>query len=219
MANQNNQGDGTYLQEIERAPLLSAEEEQALAQRIQRGDKQARQHFIEANLRLVVSIAKRYVGRGIDFMDLVQEGNLGLIQAVDHFDPARGFRFSTYASRWIEESIIDALSVQCSYKTVELSEEHQEHLADLNDQIAEVEVHEQQGHLIAAFACLSDRERSVVILRYGLDGAEEMRSQEAVGQVLGISDSLVRRVEARAIQKLRGACSGFADYWQEQRGA
>jgi RNA polymerase sigma factor (sigma-70 family) len=219
MANQNYQGDGIYIQEIERVPLLSAEEEQALAQRIQRGDKQARQHFIEANLRLVVSFAKRYTGRGIDFMDLVQEGNLGLIQAVDHFDPAKGYRFSTYASRWIEESIIDALSVQSSYKTVELSEEHQEHLEDLNDQIAEVEVHEQQGHLIAAFACLSDRERSVVILRYGLDGAEEMRSQEAVGQVLGISDSLVRRVEARAIQKLRGACSGFADYWQEQRGA
>ena len=101
-----------YLKEIGRVPLLTAEEEQVLAMRIADGDQQAKQRLAEANLRLVVSIAKRYVGRGMQFLDLIQEGNLGLIKAVDKFDYTKGFKFSTYATWWIRQSITRAIADQ-----------------------------------------------------------------------------------------------------------
>lgn len=94
-----------YLREISRIPLLSASEELALAQRVERGARDARNHLIEANLRLVVNIAKRYVGQGLPLEDLVGEGNIGLIRAVVKFDPNKGFRFSTYATWWIKQAI------------------------------------------------------------------------------------------------------------------
>ena len=94
-----------YLREISRIPLLSAQRELDLAQRVERGDRIARNHLIEANLRLVVSIAKRYVGQGLSLEDLIGEGNIGLIRAVTKFDPDRGFRFSTYATWWIKQAI------------------------------------------------------------------------------------------------------------------
>ena len=92
-----------YLKEIGRVPLLSAEEEVELAERIEAGDETAKQELAEANLRLVVSIAKRYVGRGMQFLDLIQEGNMGLMKAVDKFDYRKGFKFSTYATWWIRQ--------------------------------------------------------------------------------------------------------------------
>lgn len=101
-----------YLKEIGRVPLLTAEEEQVLAMRIADGDQQAKQRLAEANLRLVVSIAKRYVGRGMQFLDLIQEGNLGLIKAVDKFDYTKGFKFSTYATWWIRQAITRAIADQ-----------------------------------------------------------------------------------------------------------
>jgi RNA polymerase primary sigma factor len=94
-----------YLREISRIPLLSAQDELSLAHRIRLGSRDARNHLIEANLRLVVSIAKRYVGQGMALEDLVGEGNIGLIRAVTKFDPDRGFRFSTYATWWIKQAI------------------------------------------------------------------------------------------------------------------
>ena len=94
-----------YLYEIGRVPLLTSEEESSLAQRIGQGDEEAKKILNEANLRLVVSIAKRYVGRGLLFLDLIQEGNLGLIKAVDKFDPTKGYKFSTYATWWIRQAI------------------------------------------------------------------------------------------------------------------
>ncbi len=94
-----------YLREISRIPLLSAQRELDLAQRIERGDRNARNHLIEANLRLVVSIAKRYVGQGLPLEALIGEGNIGLIRAVVKFDPGKGFRFSTYATWWIKQAI------------------------------------------------------------------------------------------------------------------
>ncbi len=99
-----------YLRSIGRVPLLSAEEEVCLAKRIERGDMAAKQHMVEANLRLVVSIAKGYVGRGLNFLDLIQEGSLGLIRAVEKFDYRKGYKFSTYATWWIRQAVTRAIA-------------------------------------------------------------------------------------------------------------
>jgi RNA polymerase primary sigma factor len=101
-----------YLREIGKIPLLSAEEELALAKRVVAGDKDAKDQMAEANMRLVVSIAKRYVGRGLDLLDLIQEGNTGLLRAVEKFDPDKGFKFSTYATWWIRQAITRAIADQ-----------------------------------------------------------------------------------------------------------
>ena len=101
-----------YLKEIGRVPLLTAEEEVDIARRMEAGDETARQRLEEANLRLVVSIAKRYVGRGMMFLDLIQEGNLGLLKAVEKFDYSKGYKFSTYATWWIRQAITRAIADQ-----------------------------------------------------------------------------------------------------------
>ena len=101
-----------YLKEIGKVPLLSAEEEIELAKRMEKGDEAAKKRLAEANLRLVVSIAKRYLGRGMQFLDLIQEGNLGLIKAVEKFDYTKGFKFSTYATWWIRQAITRAIADQ-----------------------------------------------------------------------------------------------------------
>jgi RNA polymerase primary sigma factor len=99
-----------YLRSIGRVPLLTADEEVSLAKRIERGDMNAKQHMVEANLRLVVSIAKGYLGRGLTFLDLIQEGSLGLIRAVEKFDYRRGYKFSTYATWWIRQAVTRAIA-------------------------------------------------------------------------------------------------------------
>lgn len=101
-----------YLREIGKIPLLSSDEEFALAKKVVAGDKQAKAKMAEANMRLVVSIAKRYSGRGLDLLDLIQEGNTGLLRAVEKFDPDRGFKFSTYATWWIRQAITRAIADQ-----------------------------------------------------------------------------------------------------------
>src|SRR5690606_20749564 len=101
-----------YLKEIGRVELLSAEEEVELAQRIEQGDKEAKRRLAEANLRLVVSIARKYAGRGLMFLDLIQEGNMGLMKAVEKFDHRKGFKFSTYATWWIRQAISRAIADQ-----------------------------------------------------------------------------------------------------------
>lgn len=101
-----------YLKEIGTVPLLSSEDERILAQAMKNGDEEAKERLCEANLRLVVSIAKRYVGRGMQFLDLIQEGNLGLMKAVDKFDYEKGFKFSTYATWWIRQAITRAIADQ-----------------------------------------------------------------------------------------------------------
>ncbi len=102
----------TYLKEIGRVPLLTADEEMTLAKAARAGDADARRKLSEANLRLVVSVAKRYAGRGLPFLDLIQEGNLGLMKATEKFEPERGFKFSTYATWWIRQSITRAIADQ-----------------------------------------------------------------------------------------------------------
>jgi RNA polymerase primary sigma factor len=99
-----------YLRSISKVPLLTAEEEVALAKRIERGDVHAKQQMVEANLRLVVSIAKHYVGRGLAFLDLIQEGSLGLMRAVEKFDWRRGYKFSTYATWWVRQAVTRAIA-------------------------------------------------------------------------------------------------------------
>ena len=101
-----------YLREIGKIPLLNSEEELALAKRVVAGEKKAKDKMAEANMRLVVSIAKRYSGRGLDFLDLIQEGNTGLLRAVEKFDPDKGFKFSTYATWWIRQAITRAIADQ-----------------------------------------------------------------------------------------------------------
>ena len=101
-----------YLREIGKIPLLNSADELALAHRVVAGDKKAKDKMAEANMRLVVSIAKRYSGRGLDFLDLIQEGNTGLLRAVEKFDPDKGFKFSTYATWWIRQAITRAIADQ-----------------------------------------------------------------------------------------------------------
>ncbi len=101
-----------YLREIGKIPLLTPEEEAKLAERIVKGDKKAKDKMVESNMRLVVSIAKRYSGRGLDFLDLIQEGNTGLLRAVEKFDPEKGFKFSTYATWWVRQAITRAIADQ-----------------------------------------------------------------------------------------------------------
>ncbi len=103
-----------YLKEIGKVSLLTADEEKELAQAIEQGDMDAKDHLVEANLRLVVSIAKRYTGRGMSFLDLIQEGNLGLLKAVEKFDWTKGFKFSTYATWWIRQAITRAIADQAA---------------------------------------------------------------------------------------------------------
>jgi RNA polymerase primary sigma factor len=107
-----------YLREIARVPLLTADQEVWLAKRIERGDREARRQMIEANLRLVVSIAKRYLGRGVPFLDLIQEGSIGLMRAVEKFDYRLGYKFSTYATWWIRQAV--SLAVADKGRTIRL---------------------------------------------------------------------------------------------------
>ncbi|MDQ2809000.1 MAG: sigma-70 family RNA polymerase sigma factor [Chloroflexota bacterium] len=130
-----------YLREISRAPLLSSQQEFALARAIAAGDLEATQKFVLANLRLVVSIAKKYVGRGLTLLDLIQEGNMGLLRAVHKFDPARGFKFSTYATWWIRQAILRAISEQS--RTIRLPA----HIGEAMGRVAQVsqDLHQKLG--------------------------------------------------------------------------
>jgi RNA polymerase primary sigma factor len=130
-----------YLREISRAPLLSSQQEFELARAINGGDVEATQKFVLANLRLVVSIAKKYVGRGLTLLDLIQEGNMGLLRAVHKFDPERGFKFSTYATWWIRQAILRAISEQS--RTIRLPA----HIGEAMGRVAQVsqDLHQKLG--------------------------------------------------------------------------
>ncbi|GHV40164.1 RNA polymerase sigma factor SigA [Clostridia bacterium] len=254
-----------YLKEIGKVPLLSAEEEISLAKRMENGDEYARKRLAEANLRLVVSIAKRYVGRGMHFLDLIQEGNLGLIKAVEKFDYSKGYKFSTYATWWIRQAITRAIADQARTiripvhmvetinkllrvskhllqelgrepnadevaKEMQMPVEKVREIMKLSQDPVSLETpigEEDDSHIgdfiadddipapadAAAFALLkeqlmsvldtlTDRERKVLILRFGLyDGRP--RTLEEVGKEFKVTRERIRQIEAKALRKLR----------------
>lgn len=266
-----------YLKEIGRVPLLSATEEIALAQAIERGNApdateeelkagaMAKKKLTDANLRLVVSIAKRYVGRGMLFLDLIQEGNLGLLKAVDKFDYSKGYKFSTYATWWIRQAITRAIAdqartiripvhmVETINKLIRISrqllqdkgreplpeeiaekmdipvervreimkiaqepvsletpigEEEDSHLGDFIEDSEAIAPDDAASFILLkeqiedVFSCLTDRERKVLYLRFGLKDGRP-RTLEEVGQHFNVTRERIRQIEGKALSKLR----------------
>lgn len=163
-----------YLKEIGRVPLLSTEEEIELATRMQVGDVAAKKRLSEANLRLVVSIAKRYVGRGMQFLDLIQEGNLGLIKAVEKFDYTKGFKFSTYATWWIRQAITRAIADQA--RTIRIPV----HMVETINKVKKVSSHllHQNGHEPSAEEVAKELDMPVDKVREIIRAAQEPVSLE-----------------------------------------
>lgn len=254
-----------YLKEIGTVPLLTAEEELKLAKRKSEGDPVAKDRLIEANLRLVVSIAKRYTGRGMSFLDLVQEGNLGLIKGVEKFNYEKGYKLSTYATWWIRQSVTRALADQArtirvpvhmvetinrmskmqrkltlelgyepsaaelaealdmtENKVLEImqiarepasletpiGEEDDSNLGDFvadNNTVtpeANVESVMLREHIDILLKDLKERERQVIVLRFGLEDGHP-RTLEEVGKEFNVTRERIRQIEAKALRKLR----------------
>ena len=254
-----------YLKEIGTVPLLTTEDELTLAKRKAEGDEYAKERLIEANLRLVVSIAKRYTGRGMSFLDLVQEGNLGLIKGVEKFDYTKGYKLSTYATWWIRQSVTRALADQArtirvpvhmvetinkmskmqrkltlelGYEpsvaeladALEMSEDKvmeimqiarepasletpigEEDDSNLGDFVADSNAVTPEGnvenvmlreHIDALLGDLKDRERQVIVMRFGLEDGHP-RTLEEVGKSFNVTRERIRQIEAKALRKLR----------------
>ncbi len=254
-----------YLREIGTVPLLSADEEMELAKKKADGDEMAKDRLIEANLRLVVSIAKRYTGRGMSFLDLVQEGNLGLIKGVEKFDYTKGYKLSTYATWWIRQSVTRALADQARTirvpvhmvetinkmskmqrkltlelgyepsvpelaEALDMSEDKvmeimqiarepasletpigEEDDSNLGDFVADNNVVTPEGnvesvmlreHIDALLGDLKERERQVIVLRFGLEDGHP-RTLEEVGKEFNVTRERIRQIEAKALRKLR----------------
>jgi RNA polymerase primary sigma factor len=253
-----------FLKDIGKVPLLTAAQEVELAKRIERGDHGAKQAMVEANLRLVVSIAKRYRNQGLPFLDLIQEGTIGLVRAAEKFDYRKGFKFSTYATWWIRQAVARAIadkgrtirmpvhvveklnrilrserklraergrepSIEEIARDVDMSSDEVEHirrsaqtpvslekpvgdddesefghfLADdstpLPDELAETAL--QREALRGILAALSERERRVLELRYGLDG-QQPRTLDEVGRTFNVTRERIRQIEHQGLKKL-----------------
>lgn len=254
-----------YLKEIGKVPLLTGAEERELAIRMEQGDEEAKKKLCESNLRLVVSIAKRYLNRGLSFLDLIQEGNLGLIKAVDKFDYTKGYKFSTYATWWIRQAITRSIAdqartiripvhmVETINKLIRISrqllqelgreptseeiakemgitvekvreikkisqdpvsletpigEEEDSHLGDFipdDDVPAPVEAAAYsmlKEQLMEVLDTLSEREKKVLMLRFGLEDGRP-RTLEEVGKEFNVTRERIRQIEAKALRKLR----------------
>ena len=188
-----------FLNEIARYPLLTAREEVELAKRIERGDSAAKDWMIQSNLRLVVSIAKRYQGHDLALLDLIQEGVIGLIRAVEKFDWRRGYKFSTYATWWITQAVQRGVANKARTIRVPI------HVLDVERKLAKAEAVEElhvslrDSALRAAVDALPEPYRSVVALRYGLD--EEPLSVEMTRRRLHISREKVMAIEREALER------------------
>jgi len=253
-----------FLNEIGRYPLLTAAEEVALAKRIERGDMRAKERMINSNLRLVVSIAKRYQGNDLALIDLIQEGIIGLIRATEKFDWRKGFKFSTYATWWIKQAVQRGIAnksrtiripvhvvereqkvlraereliaesertptdeeiaakAKLSLKHVREVRSAARAVASLDKQVGdgdsaqlgdlfaaeelgpaeEVELQLTQKALHRAVADLPERQREIVVLRYGLNGDTEPKSLEEIGRIMGMTRERVRQLEAEALRLL-----------------
>ena len=259
-----------FLREIGRVPLLTAAREVELAKRVERGDMRAKSMMIEANLRLVVSIAKRYRNQGLPFLDLIQEGTIGLVRAVEKFDWRRGYKFSTYAAWWIRQAVARALAdkgrtirmpVHVLEKLNRIARAERALRAELGREPTILEVatalelpveeveqivrsaqspislekpvggdeESELGHFITddsaplpdeavevtlrsealqrAISRLSERERRVVELRYGLNG-EQPRTLDEVGRMFEVTRERIRQIENHALRKLRSLADG-----------
>lgn len=254
-----------YLREIGKFPLLNQDEEIALGKRIELGDAMAKQELVNSNLRLVVSIAKRYSGNGRSLQDLIQEGNLGLLKAAERYDYRQGFRFSTYATWWIRQSVTRALADQARTirvpvhmvetinkmskmqrkltlelgyepsvtelaEALEMSEDKvmeimqiarepasletpigEEDDSNLGDFVADSNAVTPEGnvesvmlreHIDALLGDLKERERQVIVLRFGLEDGHP-RTLEEVGKEFNVTRERIRQIEAKALRKLR----------------
>ena len=193
----------TYLGEIGKFPLLSAEEEMELARRIELGDEAARKQLAEANLRLVASIAKRYVGRGVPFQDLIQEGNLGLIQAVETFGGEKGYKFGAYATWWIRLAITRAIAERDRAISQEMpaGEEDSQSGGFLQDSW-EADADPLQEQLMERLDTLTEREQKVLKLRFGLEDGRPRTLEEVAGE-LNVTRERIRQIEAVALRRLR----------------
>ena len=206
-----------YLKEIGRIPLLSTDEEAEISKRVALDDPEAKRILAESNLRLVVSIAKRYVGRGLLFLDLIQEGNIGLMKAVEKFDYDKGYKFSTYATWWIRQAITRALADQARTIRVpvhmvetinKMSEEDDSHLGDFLKDESSLSPEEYTENEILkeeikeVLMSLQAREQEVLELRFGLlDGT--CHTLEEVGKKFNVTRERIRQIEAKALRKLR----------------
>ncbi len=254
-----------YLREIGKVPLLTFAQEIDLAKKIEKSDKAAKKKLIESNLRLVVSIAKKYVGRGMSLLDLIQEGNQGLIRAVEKYDWRKGYKFSTYATWWIRQAITRAIAdqartiripvhmvetinrfirisrrlmqdlgreptpeevaeamevdvakireiVKISQEPTSLEapvgDEEDSHLGDFIQDTTQPTPYDAatrqllKEHMEEVLSTLSDREKKVLILRFGLDDGRP-RTLEEVGREFAVTRERIRQIEAKALRKLR----------------
>ena len=201
-----------YLDEIGVSPLLSADEEKHYARRAQKGDESARQRMIESNLRLVVKISRRYVHRGLPLLDLIEEGNLGLIHAVKKFDPERGFRFSTYATWWIRQTIERAIMNQS--RTVRLPIHI---IKDINTCLRAARHLRQNGQAEPSNANIADYlERDVADVErlMGLHRRVTLRAGPADDDAGGPVDLLCARREAEPLRRVqKDAMNDIVDHW------
>ena len=214
-----------YLREIGKIPLLNYDEELELAKRILEDDEEAKKKLTESNLRLVVSIAKKYVGRGMLFLDLIQEGNMGLIKAVDKFDYTKGFKFSTYATWWIRQAITRAIADQARtiripvhmVETINKLIRTSRHLLQQNgreptpEEIAEemeipvekvLEIQKIAQDPVSLETPIGEEDDSHLRLRFGLDDGKA-RTLEEVGKQFNVTRERIRQIEAKALRKLR----------------
>lgn len=202
---------GAYLRKLRKYPRLTAAQEIELAHQIRSGDNKesgrARERFILANLRLVVGIAKRYSGRGLSLEELIQEGNIGLLKAVDRFKPDRGNRFSTYAVWWIRQQITAALKQKSRTRSSSLELDREEGPLDIPDPCAPDPLEEADRNLhrqtlSKLVGNLPPREKDVLSLLYGLGGKTPL-DHDTAARLLGMNRQRLSLLEKRALLKLR----------------
>ncbi len=210
----------TYLRDISRYQPITLEQEQTLAQAARQGDTEARNQLIQAHLRMVVNIARQYLNPGIEILDLVQEGNIGLIKAVDMFDPSQGNRLSTIAFYWINKHIQRFLNHEPDdLVSLDMEIDDGEECLHLSDTIADqgtilgdptikpidavIEHEELQSKVREMLSHLPEREQEVLKLLFGLDNYPTM-SRKEVAKIIGVREEQVSRIKMRALDALRG---------------